>query len=134
MDTIVYKGLDARCLIGAALLLLAGCGQSGPPQFHVTGEVTWRGQPVPAGMITFTPDARQGNSGPQGFAAIHDGHYSTRQDWRGPVSGPHVVAVAGYDGKQPTDEAPLGRMLFEEYRLEHTIPESQSSFDISVPD
>ncbi len=134
MDTIGYKGPRLGYIACWGALLLAGCGQQGPMQLHVTGEVTWRGQPVPAGMVTFTPDVRQGNTGHQGLAVIHNGQFSTRaKGGRGPGSGPHVIAVLGYDGKQPTDESPLGQMLFEQYQFTHTLPEAQSSFDISVP-
>jgi hypothetical protein len=36
-------------------LFLAGCGPSGPPTYEVSGTVTWNGQPLPAGDITFEP-------------------------------------------------------------------------------
>lgn len=134
MDTIGYSSMGLRCLACCGALLLAGCGEQGPRQHHVAGQVTWRGQPVPAGMVTFTPDARQGNSGPQGFAPIRAGRYSTREDGRGPGSGPHLVAVIGYDGRQPTDESPMGRLLFEGHQFPYAIPEAASSLDIPVPD
>ena len=45
----------------AALLLAAGCGEAGPARYHVSGKVTFNGQPVPAGQIVFEPDPTAGN-------------------------------------------------------------------------
>jgi hypothetical protein len=116
------------------MLAVAGCGRQGPPQLDVSGEVTWQGQPVPAGIITFTPDVRQGNSGAQGVAKIRNGRYSTRDSGgRGAAPGPQVITVLGYDGQNPTDESPLGQMLFPEYQLERDLSESRSTLDIAIP-
>ena len=118
------------CLMG-----LAGCGESGPGKYHVSGEVTYRGEPVPAGMVTFSPDTRRGNSGHQGFAEIHNGHYSTSGgNGRGTVGGPHIVAVLGFDGQTSTEESPHGKMLFPEYRLEHDIADGRTTLDLAVPE
>ena len=35
--------------------MLAGCGDSGPKKYKVTGEVTWEGAPLPEGDIVLTP-------------------------------------------------------------------------------
>ncbi len=113
----------------------AGCGDPGPAQFHVSGQVTWRGEAVPVGIVTFSPDVRQDNSGPQVYAEIRDGHYSTRRrGGRATVGGPHVVAVMGFDGVNPTEDSPHGRRLFPEYQLEYDLPESQTTWDLVVPD
>ncbi len=40
----------ALCLVATAL---PGCGKSGPPKFPVAGKVSFKGQPVAEGMITF---------------------------------------------------------------------------------
>ncbi len=116
------------CLLG-----FAGCGESGPGKYHVSGEVTYRGKPVPAGMITFSPDTRRGNSGHQGFAEIRDGQYSTGSgNGRGTVGGPHIVAVLGFDGENPTEESPHGQMLFPEYHREYDLTEKNTTLNLSA--
>ena len=34
---------------------IPGCGDSGPPKYKVTGNVTWEGSPLPEGDIILTP-------------------------------------------------------------------------------
>jgi hypothetical protein len=65
----VYVRL-VRPLFGLALLVLSGCGGSG---VGVRGEVTYEGQPVEKGSITFLPTDGKGQ--PSG-AAITNGRYS----------------------------------------------------------
>ena len=58
------------------VVLLLGCsGEDGPQRYRVSGTVTFKGAPVPIGVIQFPPDATQGNSGPPAFADIKDGKY-----------------------------------------------------------
>lgn len=49
--------IDVRRLIGPSLLptllLLAGCGSSGPTVVPVHGKVTWKGQPLDSGTVVF---------------------------------------------------------------------------------
>lgn len=129
------RGAAMTIVACSGLMGLAGCGESGPGKYHVSGEVTYRGEPVPAGMVTFSPDTRRGNSGHQGFAEIRDGRYSTSSgNGRGTAGGPHIVAVLGFDGQNPTEESPQGKMLFPEYRLEHDIADGRTTLDLVVPE
>jgi len=41
------------------LIIFAGCS-SKPKMAQLSGKVTFKGQPVPAGFISFTPDIGQG--------------------------------------------------------------------------
>lgn len=124
----------AAAALACCVLWLCGCGESGPARFHVSGQVTWQGEPVPAGMVTFSPDVRQGNSGPQGYAEIHNGHYDTRAgEGRATVGGPHSITVMGFDGQNPTEESPHGRRLFPPYQMEYDLPESSTTLDLPVP-
>jgi len=121
-------------LLAASTFALAGCGSDGPQRFRVTGEVTWQGKPVPAGMITFTPDGRKGNSGPQGAAPIRDGRFDTDDpQGRGTVGGAQIIAILGYDGSEPTETDPLGKRLFPEYQLERELPKEDTTLDVTVP-
>ena len=75
------------CAVGFTLLgaCLAGCG--GPGVCEVSGTVTYDGQPVKQGGITFTPS--DGNS-PTAGATIKDGRYTCKL-----TPGEHMVAIHG---------------------------------------
>ncbi len=49
------RNLSVLAVLVIAVLCLAGCGKSGPPKYRVTGDVTWEGQPLPAGDIILEP-------------------------------------------------------------------------------
>jgi hypothetical protein len=113
-------------------LLLAGCGPTGPVRFEVSGEVTFRGQPVPAGMIYFTPDAPKGNQGPQAYAPIRQGKYDTRHGGKGTVGGPVTVRIEGFDGKGEVPGA-VGNPLFVAYEIPAELPHSDTTQTFDVP-
>ena len=116
--------------------LLSGCrGEDGPRRIHVSGDITWKGQKIPAGFVAFSPDTRQGNSGPQGLAKIKDGRFDSRLDGgRGVSPGALEAIVCGFDGVNPSDDHPWGKPLFSDYKLSVTVAdESQSEFALEVP-
>lgn len=90
--------LLALCL-GPMAALCAGCGRgSGPERVVVSGEVTYRGKPVPQGRIRFTPLA--GCPLPASGAPIIDGRY--RADGHGGVPvGTHAVQIEAYESAAP---------------------------------
>ena len=55
-----------RGLVGVSLtlgvMMLAGCGDSGPKVVPVTGKVTLDGTPLTIGTVTFYPDESKGNT------------------------------------------------------------------------
>jgi hypothetical protein len=117
-----------------AVLLLAGCSKGGVPRVDLWGEVTWNGQPVPAGYVIFAPDSKRGNSGPQGIAVIKNGAYSTRKkEGRPAVPGPLVVTVHGFDGVSLGEDRPNGSRLFMPCDLPLTAPETSGELNIEVP-
>jgi len=58
--------------IGGCLLLLAGCGSSSD-RTALEGAVTFDGEPLPKGSITFLPQS--GTSGPAAGGKIEDGRF-----------------------------------------------------------
>lgn len=57
------------------LLLAAGCGQKGPATYPVSGTVTFDGQPIPEGRISFIPEG--GKAAPDSVP-IQNGQFQLR--------------------------------------------------------
>jgi hypothetical protein len=123
--------------VSTAVVFLAGCGGSdeGPARADVSGTVTFKGQPLPIGKIIFEPDTSKGNSGPQAFADIKDGKYSTAEGGKGTVGGPHVIRINGWDGKPSNDVETLGKLLFVDFTVNEDLPkDAATTKDIDVPE
>lgn len=118
--------------LAIALVLSAGC-ERGPSRLHLAGQVSFNGQPVPAGEIYFDPDVAKGKDGPQGFARIENGRYDTRNGGKPLTAGPHVVRILGFDGKaRPEDDLPFGRRLFSEYTTAVIVSGASPAQDFEV--
>lgn len=134
-----YRECSLRWQLAALVAVCAvavntGCGGGRDArQYHVSGTVTYDGQPVPAGAVVFEPDTAQGNAGPPGFAPIRQGRFDTRSG-KGVVGGPHVVKISGSDG-QPDDLGlfPSGTPLFPEYVHRVDLPQESSTHEFDVP-
>jgi hypothetical protein len=120
-------------LIALVLIGVTGCGRDGPVRYDVDGTLRFDGRPIPAGLIHFDPDTSQGNDGPQGFAFIKDGRYDTRLNGKGSVGGPHIARISAFDGVNPTDDGPFGRLLFASYSTSVDLPGEDETFDFDVP-
>ncbi len=116
-------------------LCFSGCG-SGERRYDLSGTVTFKGQPVPEGYITFEPDASQGNRGGPGHAKILDGKYDTSLEAdSGILGGPHVIRITGFDKKVSGvsgSEVQLPKSLFTEYTLTQDLPKKNSKIDFEV--
>jgi hypothetical protein len=112
-----------------------GCGRSGPERFNVSGKVTFQGQPVPAGTISFLPDGGKGNKGPAGFAYIDNGYYDTSRRGKGTCGGAQIAVISGFSGKVvPGSEASnLGQQLFPAYRVNFELSPETTTKDFDVP-
>ena len=130
------KLLRACCgVAGLWAVLLAGCGDDGPARINVSGDVTWKGGPIPSGYMTLSPDVKKGNSGPQGIAFIKDGKFDTRfKGGRGAATGPQLLNVYGYDGVNPSEDHPWGAPLFLQHETKITVSEVQEPIKLVVPD
>lgn len=135
----IYGQRRIRALAAAAIALIAcvgGCGEtSGPERYAVSGTVTYNGQPVPVGFVYFTPDAAQGNSGPEAGAPIRQGRYATEPD-QSPVGGPHIVKIVGQDGvpiDSPEGRVEAGRALFPAFETQLELPHAATKHDFDVP-
>lgn len=121
-------------LVIVVLTAAVGCGRRGPPRYRVEGSVTFAGQPVPWGAVTFAADASRGNVGPGAFAMIADGRYETTRE-QGVVGGPTQVRVSGFDGSPGAEGIPgNGKPLFPDWETTVDLPRADQTFDIVVPD
>lgn len=131
---------DSRLLtIAFGVTFLLGCGGGsgdGPERYDLSGEVTFKGEPVPTGYIQFYPDSEKGNSGPGTGAEIKKGRYSTPTG-KGVVGGPHVVEITGQDGVPITvegeGEISEGTELFPRYKTTVDLPKESGKQDFEVP-
>jgi hypothetical protein len=116
-------------------LAVAGCGDSGPRRVDVWGTVTWKGTPIPAGQVFFTPDVTKGNRGLQGVAVIQDGKFDTRFDKsRGLSSGPQQIEIRCFDAKGITRLMPYGHEMFAEHpQMEVEVPADGGEINLVVP-
>jgi hypothetical protein len=117
--------------------LAAGCGGG---TNRISGKVTFKGQPIPAGKITFTPDGSKGNTGPTGYAKIVNGEYDTSAPGGlGAINGPMIVFIEGFDpSAKPDENTPEGeeagaKPLFPRYETAYDVPGSASTKDFDVP-
>lgn len=105
----------------AAILALAsaGCGSGGPAMARVSGKVTYKGQPVTKGLITFqaaSPDGRNATSpiGPDGSYNLQ-----TEAPGDGAQLGDYTVAVSTREEEVldyiPTKPVPPKRSTPEKY-------------------
>ena len=94
--------------VTALLALVAlGCGdRPAAPLVVVRGLVTFRGAPLPGGLVVFTPDDEYGGRGPCATGTIGpDGRYTLATDGAAGVApGKHRVTVAGPDGWRLPDQ------------------------------
>lgn len=123
------------CLL--AISLLVGCG--GEKVYHLTGTVTFKGQPIPEGYIVFEPDGSQGNQGQSGKGAIRDGRFSTRGEEGMPIiGGPHVIRVVAHSAPFNLDTAVGGEvvmpdLLFPPYTFKQDLPFANSEANFDIP-
>lgn len=124
----------ARAGLALVCAALAGCSGAdpGPERFHVSGTVTFGGQPVPRGTVIFEPDAKAGSAGPQGLARIVDGKFDTAAEGKGVVGGAQVARINGQEAGASADSA--GKPLFNEFSVEVSLSkDSASGVELAVP-
>jgi hypothetical protein len=79
---------------------MAGCGESGPKRYAVSGAVKWQGKPLDQGSITFLAEDPSLGSG--GGALIMDGKYNIPAQ-NGLLPGRYKVSIASPDPKKAAD-------------------------------
>jgi hypothetical protein len=120
-------------LTSALIALAAGCTPM-PEPAQLSGMVTFKGEPVPAGWISFTPDVAAGNDGPVKVLQINNGAYdSSKGSEPGLKPGPYFIKIAGFDGVR----IPLygqGKQIFNPVDETFTVPAGSSTKDFEIPE
>lgn len=122
-------------LIAAACLALVVSCSTKPKVARLSGKVTFKGQPVPAGYISLAPDVAKGGLGEMRVLQIKDGIYDSSLDAQpGIKPGPYFIRIAGFDGKR----IPMygqGKQIFNEVQeLYLEVPDGESAKDWEIPD
>lgn len=158
--TTVARGSALRlavvAIVAVAASAQAGCGgdPSLPKLGKVHGKVTYKGKPVAAGHIVFTPvEGKGGETGQNGTGEINsDGSYeiTTFKTGDGAILGQHVVTVdvreSGTDAypkpkadgtidyKLPKNLAPSKYSTVDKSPLRCTVVAEGTTFDIDLKD
>lgn len=111
------------------LLMIFGCGPSGPPIASVTGRVTMDGKPLANAAVVFIPE----NGRPAGATTDADGNYELNfsQGRRGAIPGKNSIRISTLRDPTPGDENGKGGIPGSK----ETIPtryneESELSFEV----
>lgn len=85
---------------GLIAMLLSGCGEHPAQPAAVHGLVTFRGSPMPGGVVVFTPDDDFGSGGVCATGRIGpDGRFAlSTESMAGVAPGKYRVTIAGPDG------------------------------------
>lgn len=114
-------------------ILFCGCSSEAKP-VQVSGKVTFRGQPVPAGYVQFTPDVAQGGLGQSKVFQIKDGAYDSSKDPEpGIRPGKYQVRIAGFDGKK-IPYFGQGKQIFNPVQDNCEVAPAGGTKDFVVPD
>ena len=120
------------CCIAVMAVAFSGC--SGEKKLsQISGKVSFKGKPVPAGYVTFTPDVGKGTNGQVVGFQIKDGSYdSARNTPPGIAPGSYKLSIAGFDGVV----IPFfgqGKQIFNPINDDCVVTEGASTKDIEVP-
>lgn len=102
------------CLV--ALVLLSACGDTGPKRYRVSGTVTYKSQPLKAGLINFLPE---GGEATAGGSSISDGKYEIAAA-RGLIAGKYKVSISAPSGGGAVKEGEMPGVSGKETR--ETLP------------
>ena len=124
-------------------VMLAGCGSSGPEMARVSGKVTYQGQPLETGTVSFisTDPARPNASGTLGPGGLYQ--LQTREPGDGAELGEYQVVISDLDPDAmntalPGEPIQLSSKLPEKYQnpatsgLTRTVERGRNSFDFDL--
>src|SRR5262245_50315718 len=117
----------------AVLIVATGCTPR-PKQARLSGKVTFKGQPVPAGWIQFTPDVSAGTLGQLTVVQVKEGMYDSATVTEPPLKpGKYLLTIAGFDGKRIPFYG-QGKQIFNKVQDSCEVTEGESTKDFVIPD
>ena len=120
-------------LVADVLALAAGCS-SGPETAQLSGKVTFKDQPVPAGWVQFTPDVAAGGLGQSRVYQVKDGRYDSAGSGQPAlVPGTYLIRIAGFDGKKIPYYG-QGKQIFNPVDDRYTVSSGTSTKDFVIPE
>lgn len=131
MTTRFSRFLPATAIMLAAVI---GCEPAIVPELEtdsVHGRVTFKGKPVPTGMIIFSADPGGGFTGSDGHAPIYDGVYDTVVGGYRTRGGKLVARIEGRG--MPSPDAAQGPLLFSNYDVPVDVPKGRFALNFDVP-
>jgi hypothetical protein len=132
LDNILMRSLLHVIALGFFSVILSGCGGV-EPMAQVSGTVTFKGKPIPAGNVMFTPDVSL-SGGQVRMFMVKDGAYDSSKD---PSPGlkprKYEVTVMGYDGNRIPNYF-QGKQIFNAVTEPMTVAPGESKKDFVVPD
>src|SRR3954454_20648207 len=116
------------------LFTFAGCS-SKPKPAQLSGMVTFKGQPVPAGFVSLAPDVGNGGKGKGRVFQIKERVYdSAKETPSGIDPGPYFVRIAGFDGVR-IPRYGQGKQIFNEVTdLYISVPDGTTTKDFVIPE
>ena len=115
------------------IMLVTGCSKE-PKLVQLSGKVTFKGNPVPAGYITLTPDVASGTLGQTiGFQIDNGAYDSSKETPPGVSPGVYKVMIAGFDGKK----IPMfgqGKQIFNPIEQQLKVTEGTNTQDFTIPE
>lgn len=121
--------LSRRAVVASAgslfvAAILVGCGGDAPPpvtRYEAAGKVTFEGQPVPSGTVTFVHKETKTLAA----CPIENGSYASKSG-EGPAAGPSTINITGYD-------APNGKPLWGgAWSTDVDVPKSKYEKDFTI--
>lgn len=124
----------SRFACGMVLVAVAlGC-DSQPKLSQISGNVTFKGKPVPAGYVSFSPNLDAGTEGHVRVFMVENGVYdSAKASEPGIPPGTYTIEIAGFDGVR----IPMyfqGKQIFNPVKDKHVVPEGITTKDFEVPE
>jgi hypothetical protein len=124
--------MNWKPLIALLVFSVAGCSSQAKVA-QLSGKLTFKGQPVPAGYISFTPDVAAGNLGQIKVLQVKDGVFdSAKEPEPGLKPGKYQLRIAGFDGVR----IPLfgqGKQIFNAFTEDFEVPEGTTTKEFIVP-
>jgi hypothetical protein len=121
--------------LSAVFGFVAGCSDPFANRNEVFGKVTFKGQPLDSGIITFSP-LTQSADATIGSAQIKKGEYRIPKQ-NGLIAGKYRISVNSPDGKTPDNDpnaapGPTGNFASKERIPKQYNSETKEEFDVQA--